>query len=458
MAEEASKDWRENLPPAAKAWLQGRSIDEVECFIPDFVGNARGKAMPAKKFSLDQPSYLAISLFWNTVAGTYPDHGPDEAWLTEGDMVLRPDMSTATAVPWLADRSIQVIADLETSDGDPIAIAPRNVLRRVLGLYAAEGWNPIIAPEMEFYLTSPNVDPNLDVEPPIGRTGRRGVGRQPYTISAIEEYGEVIDDIYDFAEAQGLGIDAITQESGAGQIEINLNHGNPLELADQVFHFKRSIREAALKNGSFATFMAKPMKNEPGSAMHIHQSVCDVKTGKNIFSDANGQPTAEFDGMIAGLQTYLPNVLLLLAPYVNSYRRFIADASAPINFEWASDNRTAGIRVPVSSPEARRVENRIVGMDCNPYLAIAANLACGYLGMKKQLKPRKPKAGVAYQAGAGIPRSLNAALELFKENHEIRDIFHEQFCSVYERIKEQELTDFLSEISPWEREHLLLTV
>lgn len=453
-----NENWRDTLPEHALTWLAGHKIEEVECIIPDFVGNARGKAMPVGKFSAHGTTFLPVSLFYNTVSGTYPDHGPDEKWLTEGDMILRPDLATATAVPWSDDNSIQVIHDLENEDGSPVNISPRNVLRRVISLYEAEGWDPVVAPELEFYLTSPNVDPNDPVEPPIGRTGRKGVGRQPYSISAVDEYGAVIDDIYDFAEAMGLGIDAITQEGGAGQIEINLNHGAPLDLADQVFYFKRTIREAALKNGSFATFMAKPMKSEPGSAMHIHQSVRDAKTGENVFSNADGKPSELFHGMIAGLQKYLPYTTLMLAPYVNSFRRFVADASAPINFEWAADNRTAGIRVPLASPQARRVENRIVGMDCNPYLAIAANLACGYLGMKEGLTPSDAKSGVAYHAGEAIPHSLNAALEKFKENKKLRDIFTEDFCTTYERIKEQELIDFLSEISPWEREHLLLSV
>ena len=151
------------------------------------------------------------------------------------------------------------------------------MLKRVVELYEAEGWRPVVAPEMEFYLIKPNLNPNEPIEPPVGRTGRQMVSRQAYSMSAVDEYGKVIDDIYEFAEAQGFEIDTIIQEGGAGQVEINLLHGDPVRLADQVFFFKRTIREAALRNNCFATFMAKPMQDEPGSAMHIHQSVVDVE-------------------------------------------------------------------------------------------------------------------------------------------------------------------------------------
>ena len=128
----------------------------------------------------------------------------------------------------------------------------------------------------------------------MGRTGRKAASQQAYSMSAVDEYGPVIDDIYDFAEAQGFEIDTIIQEGGAGQIEINLKHGDPVKLADEVFFFKRLIKEAALRHDCFATFMAKPMGDQPGSAMHIHHSILDIKTGDNIFTGKDGKATPAF--------------------------------------------------------------------------------------------------------------------------------------------------------------------
>lgn len=454
----AHSKWMEQLPEAFHTWLNGRRVDDVECVIADIAGTSRGKAMPARKFARADAMYLPISIFYQSITGEYVDLEDTPNQWTESDLVLVPDYATATAVPWSADVTLQVIHDVQNTDGSPVGLSPRNVLKRVVDEYAKHGWKPVVAPELEFYLTKPNIDPNLEIEPPIGRTGRQGIARQAYSMSAVEEYGTVIDDIYDFAEAQGFEIDTIIQEGGAGQIEINLLHGDPVNLADQVFFYKRSIREAALRNNCFATFMAKPMEEQPGSAMHIHQSVISIETGENIFNTKDDQPSELFYGFIGGQQILTPEVLCILAPYVNSYRRFQANDSAPINLEWGFDNRTTGIRVPISAPNARRVENRVVGMDCNPYLAIAASLASGLIGMQKSLKPRDALTTDAYALPRVLPKDLHSALELFKEGSAMESLLGPEFCTLYRAIKHQESDAYLQVISPWEREYLLLNV
>ncbi|MDT0683469.1 glutamine synthetase family protein [Roseicyclus sp. F158] len=452
----AADDWQEVLPEAAQAYLEGRRLDEVECIVADIAGVARGKAMPASKFAKQTQFYLPNSIFLQTITGDWAD--VEEMPYTEPDMVLTPDFSTATAAPWTADYTIQVIHDIHDQTGAPVPIAPRNVLRHICELYAAEGLTPIVAPEMEFYLVAPNIDPAQEVMPPMGRTGRRAAARQAYSMSAVDEYGPVIDDIYDFAEAQGFEIDGILQEGGAGQVELNMRHGDPIRLADEIFFFKRLIREAALRHNCYATFMAKPIQNEPGSAMHIHHSVVDSKTGQNIFSTPDGGETPEFLHFIAGMQRHLPSVIALMAPYVNSYRRYVPDFAAPINLAWGRDNRTTGLRVPISGPEARRVENRLAGMDCNPYLGIAASLACGYLGLKEKVPPENEYTGDAYSRMADIPNTFGEALAVFERSEAVQRILGREFCRVYQAVKALEYKEFLQVISPWEREHLLLNV
>ncbi len=444
------------LPEVARTYLEGRPLDEVECIVADLAGIARGKAMPGGKFARQPFFYLPNSIFFQTITGDWADEVADG--FTEPDMILTPDFSTATPAPWTADTTLHVIHDIDDQKGNPVPYAPRNVLKRVVDLYRARGWEPIVAPEMEFYLVAPNTDPAREIEPPMGRSGRRAAARQAYSMSAVDEYGKVIDDIYDFAEIMGLEIDGILQEGGAGQIELNLRHGDPVKLADEMFFFKRMIREAALRHDTYATFMAKPIEGEPGSAMHIHQSVVDIKTGQNIFSNADGSETPEFLHFIGGMQRNLPAVVALLAPYVNSYRRYVPDFSAPINLEWGRDNRTTGLRVPVSEPSARRIENRLPGMDCNPYLGIAASLACGLVGLIEKTDPSEPFSGDAYQMQSGVPRGLGDALGLLRANTTIQQVLGEEFCRVYSAVKELEHNEFLQVISPWEREHLLLNV
>ncbi|MDF0599943.1 glutamine synthetase family protein [Psychromarinibacter sp. C21-152] len=449
------RDWMEAIPEAARAYLEGRRLDEVECIVADIAGVARGKAMPAAKFAQQSHFYLPNSIFLQTITGDWVDDGSD---FTEPDMILTPDFDTATAAPWTGDWTLQVIHNIADRDGVPVPVAPRNVLKRVVELYEAKGWRPIVAPEMEFFLVARNTDPNQPVEPPMGRSGRRAAARQAYSMSAVDEYGPVIDDIYDFAEAQGFEIDGILQEGGSGQVEMNLRHGSPVKLADEIFYFKRLIREAALRHDCFATFMAKPIQDEPGSAMHMHHSVVDRATGRNIFSDAAGAETPEFLHFIAGMQRHLPSVIAILAPYVNSYRRYVRDFAAPINLEWGVDNRTTGIRVPVSGPEARRVENRLAGMDCNPYLAIAASLACGYLGLVEKHDPAPRFTGNAYDKDPGLPHILGDALDQFATADAMREVLGRPFCRTYEAVKRVEYGEYLQVISPWEREHLLLNV
>lgn len=449
-------DWLDQAPAAARDYLDGRRLDEVECIVSDLPGIARGKAMPASKFARQQRFFLPRSIFLQTITGGWAILGNPEME-TEPDMVLTPDYATATAAPWTADRTLQVIHDMTLQDGRPVPVAPRNVLNRVIAAYRAKGWTPVVAPEMEFYLVARNTDPARPVEPMIGRTGRAAAARQAYALSAVDEYGPVIDDIYDFAEAQGFEIDGITQEGGAGQLEINLRHGNPVKLADEVFFFKRLIREAALRHDCFATFMAKPIEGEPGSSMHIHHSVLDAG-GANLFSGADGGETTAFRHFIGGLQRYLPAAIAVMAPYVNSYRRYVRDFAAPVNLEWGRDNRTVGLRVPVSDPDARRVENRIAGMDCNPYLGIAASLACGYLGMVERIEPRRECTGTAYTSPEAVPRGLFDAMVLFAGAGPLRELLGEEFAQAYTTVKTMEYDEYLQVISPWEREHLLINV
>ena len=254
-----------------------------------------------------------------------------------------------------------------------------------------------------------------------------------------------------------LNVDTLIHELGAGQMEINFFHADPLSLADEVFFFKRTVREAAMRHDMYATFMAKPIAGEPGSAMHIHQSIVDAD-GQNIFSNADGSISDRFFHYIGGLQQYIPPAMALVAPYVNSYRRLAKYTAAPINIEWGYDNRTVGIRSPISGPEARRVENRVIGSDANPYIAMAMTLACGYLGMKQKLKPTAEMKGDAYGSPFALPRSLGEALDWMRNEPALADVLGKEFITVYAEVKEIEYAEFMKVISPWEREHLLLHV
>ena len=323
-------------------FLKEHGISEVEAIIPDMAGVARGKLMPAEKFAEEEGMRLPEAIFLQTVTGDYPE---DQSAMNPSDIdiVLKADPKTVRVVPWAAEPTAQVIHDCFYGDGRPVTMSPRYVLRRVLELYEAHGWEPVVAPELEFFLVEPNIDSDYPLKPPVGRSGRPEIGRQAYSIAAVNEFDPLFDDMYSFCEAQDIEIDTLIHESGAAQMEINLLHGYPMALADQAFLFKRTAREAAMRHKMYATFMAKPMAKEPGSAMHLHQSVIDVRTRKNIFSNADGSPSSLFFGHIAGLQKYLPGAMSLFCP-----ERQQLPAHQPLFL--GAHQRALGLRQPHGGP------------------------------------------------------------------------------------------------------------
>lgn len=434
-------------------WLKKRKIEDVEAFVPDMAGSARGKVVPADKFGLGKMK-MPEAIFGQTISGNYVANKQN---VEDRDMVLVPDSTTLRPVPWASDPAASVFLDCYHSDGSPVEESPRGVLRSVLGKYEASGWIPVVAPEVEFYLLSAHSDPNAEAEPPEGRLGRTEGARQPYSIDTMNDFDPFINDLYAYCEAQGIHIDTLSQEMGPAQFEINFLHGNAIELADQVFLFKRTVREVAIEHEMHATFLAKPMAAEAGSALHIHQSVID-KSGRNIFSQENGEPSDLFYGFLGGLQHYMPEAMLIFAPYVNSYRRFLDPWASPVNLAWAIDNRTVGLRVPDAEPENRRIENRLAGSDVNPYLVLAATLACGYLGMIEGLKPTEPIEGSAYGMEFALHRHIFSAICALRDSNAMRSLLGENFVSLYCALKDDEYREFQEIITPWEREILMFNV
>jgi glutamine synthetase len=436
-----------------QSWLQEREIEDVEAFVPDMAGSARGKVLPADKFGSGKLK-MPEAIFAQTISGDYVNN---EKNVEDRDMTLMPDPTTLRPVPWVAEPAASVFLDCYRSDGSPVDTSPRAVLRQVLRKYESQGWAPVVAPEVEFYLLKQHSDANAEAEPPQGRLGWTEGARQPYSIDTMNDFEPFINDLYKYCEEQGIRIDTLSQEMGPAQFEINFLHGHPIELADQVFLFKRTVREAAIEHEMHATFLAKPMSQEAGSALHVHQSVAD-KDGNNIFSDKKGEPTELFYGFLGGLQTYMPQAMLMFAPYVNSYRRFLNPWSSPVNLAWAIDNRTVGLRVPESDAENRRIENRLAGSDVNPYLVIAGTLACGYLGMMEGLKPNDPVEGSAYGEDHSLHRHIHVATEALKASDAMRSMLGDNFVDLYCTLKDDEYKEFQEIITPWEREILMFNV
>ncbi|MEM7503997.1 MAG: glutamine synthetase family protein [Pseudomonadota bacterium] len=428
------------------AWLAKRGIDYIETVVADMAGIARGKLLPLTQ--LEPKNFkLPVAVFCQTIDGSYymPEDNAEDR-----DMLMRPDPETLRPMPWAKEPTAAVIMDCVSASGAPVPTCPRQVLKRVLGKFEERGWFPVVAPELEFYLTKPPPSAEAEeadkiLEPPAAT--------EPYGLERTHDIADFTQTLSEHCHAQSIPIGAVLQELGPGQFEVNLEHGNPLKLADDVFHFKRTVKRAALAYGMNATFVAKLDPEEPGSSMHIHQSVYDAGGG-NVFSDESGSANALFEGFIGGLQTYLPEALLLLAPYANSYRRFINYWSSPVNLEWGVDNRTTGLRVPESPAQARRVENRLPGSDVNPYLAFAASLACGFIGMRDGLKARPEVDGSAYKAPFALHRHVYEALDALRGSDAMVEMLGSEFVETFAAVKEREHRSFQERIPQWERDEL----
>jgi len=425
-------------------------VDEIECVTPDLNGVPRGKVMTAAGFAEGRRLQLARGVLLQCIMGGYPPasfYGSDD-----GDLALVPDPRHLYRLPWSDHPRALAICDANELEGGGSPLSTRALLKRVIANYAARGLKPVVATELEFYVFAANADPSQPFQPPVGLDGRREGGYSAFSVSSNNGLRPFWNEVYHCMAALGLPRDTFMHEMGVSQFEINLLHGDPLLLADQTFLFKHLLKEVALKHGLIAVCMAKPLAGVPGSSMHIHQSVVRMDSGRNVFSADNGEVTATFRHFIGGQQAALAEFTALFAPTVNAYQRLFHPYASPNNACWSEDNRAAGLRIPASGPEARRVENRLPGADANPYLAIAASLAAGLHGIEHELVPTPPIQGCfEVPENLALACTLDSALKRLKGSRLAVELFGQEFIEGYIATKTMELTSFMDEITPWER-------
>lgn len=425
-------------------------VAEIECVTPDLNGVPRGKVMTAEGFLEGRRLQLARGVLLQCIMGGYPParfYGSDD-----GDLVLSSVPEQVFRLPWSDSPRAMAICDADELDGRSSGLSTRGLLKHVVAAYAEHGWQPVVATELEFFVFERHLDPQRPFLPPLGLDGSRESGCSAFSVSSGNGLRAFFDEVYRCMAALGLPRDTFMHEMGVSQFEINLLHGDPLLVADQTFLFKHLLREIGLKHGLAVVCMAKPLPHTPGSSMHIHQSVVEQGSGRNIFSAEDGDATPAFFHFIGGQQAALADFTLLFAPHVNSYQRLCHPYASPNNACWSYDNRAAGLRIPASGPAARRVENRLPGADANPYLAIAASLAAGLYGLQQQLEPGAPIQGeFEVPAALSLPCTLHAALQRLQGSALARQWFGDEFVGGYCATKSMELMSFLDEITPWER-------
>jgi glutamine synthetase len=355
-------------------------------------------------------------------------------------------------VPWARRPTGQVLLSLRQTDGRPHPLDSRCLLQRLLQRLAQHGLKPVMATEMEFFLLREGQDElGRPLHTQTDRVGGATAAGQTYGLDSMAEMADLMHAIRDACDIQRLPVDTLIKESAPSQYEINLYHSDSaLEAGDQALMLKRVIRGVARAHGLRATFMAKPYGDLAGNGMHVHCSLLD-REGNNVFDDGSGKGSDLLRQAIAGCMAGMADSMLLLAPNLNSYRRFQRESHAPLAPCWGYENRTVSLRVPAGPPAATRIEHRVAGADAQPYLVLAAVLAGILRGIEQALEAPAPLTGNAYeQLAPSLPRHWPAALARFAESAFIRDTFGHEFQRVYTLIKQQELDEFDRQVTPLE--------
>ncbi|MHA1529133.1 MAG: glutamine synthetase family protein [Alphaproteobacteria bacterium] len=430
----------------------------AEVYITDLNGVARGKLVPAGMLDkvggggMKMPvSTLGFDIFGADVAGA-------GIALETGDPdgVLLPVAGTLAPMLWAARPTVQVQCMLSDADGrETCGYDPRGVLARVVARAAAMGLAPVVALELEFYL----IDPERPAPPLNPEAGGRLERAQIYDMGVMRAFEPVIDAITRAAQALGAPVETAICEFGAGQFEMNLAHVvDPLAAADHMVALKRAVRGVARSHGLDATFMPKPFGDMAGSGMHIHLSLLDG-AGRNIFDGGGGEANPALRQAVAGLRDRMADAMLIFAPHLNSYRRFMPGSYAPMAAAWGYDNRGAALRLPETAGPGARVEHRVSGADANPYLLAAAVLAGALDGIARGADPGPP-AGIEVgpDDGAPLPLSWAMAEQAFAGSDFVAEWLGPELRHVYGSIKRQERATLMARVSDVEHSAYLRVV
>ncbi len=382
------------------------------------------------------------------------------ARIQESDLFLKPDAVTYAVVPWLTEdgKTARLICDIYRSDGKPFGGDPRFILRQAAAEAAKEGYEYNVGPEPEFYLFRAD-----------GETRTTSIDYGSYFDLSSHEGYKVIKKIIAALENFAIDVEASHHEVGLGQYEIDFHYGNCLDIADKVVTLKYTAKKVAQMFHLHATFMPKPIMDKPGSGMHAHQSLFDIKTKTNAFYDKEHQYNLSkiAYNFIAGQIKHINAMCAILCPTVNSYKRLVSGFEAPVYVTWAAMNRSALLRVPKwfrQKQEAARIELRCPDPSCNPYLAFAVMLKAGLDGIKNDLKPPEPVEENIYQLDGDslikknislLPTSLWEALDALKEDKLIQDVLGQHLFERYIDVKEKEWDQFKKQVTNWELETYL---
>ena len=413
-----------------KRIIEEGSVEYIKVGVPDIEGVFRGKRVTAPFFLASLEDGIAQSdviLGWDIQESVLPNLKVSNVERGFGDFIMRPDLTTFALVPW-EDRVATCICDLWTEHGEPITVSPRHVLKSLIERTRSLGFAPMAASELEmrFFredqvsLRDKDFGPHLTPLNP---------GTNCYVISHATADDYLIGQVVRKMQAYGIEIEGYNREHGPGMYEINMHYSDLLKAADRTMLFKTGVKEICHQNSFTATFMAKWSDLEDGSSGHSHLSLWDQDYERNVFWDsaADDHMSETMRYFLAGVLHMLPEFMVLYAPVINSYKRYIEGTWTPLNTFWGIDNRTCAVRAITSGKRSMRLENRVPGADANFYLVFAGMLASGLYGIEQKLDlpprldgnaydPTKIAQAIARGHAYPLARNLTSATDIFERS------------------------------------------
>ena len=383
------------------------------------------------------------------------------ARVTEADMLAHPDPSTFQLLPWRGEgpSTARMFCDIMMPDGSPSYADPRYVLKRTLQKAADRGFTCYPHPEIEFYLFQGR--PGLGEEPiPVDRSGY-------FDHTAQSRGADFRREAISMLESMGISVEFSHHEGGPGQQEIDLRYADALSTADNIMTFRTVVREVALSQGIWASFMPKPFTTHPGSGMHTHVSLFEGDTNAFFEAGAEYQLSKTARHFIAGILRHAAEITALTNQWVNSYKRLIGGSEAPSYICWGHNNRSAMVRVPMYKPnkaQSTRIELRSIDAACNPYLAYSVVLAAGMKGLEEEYElPREAEDNVwslndRERKALGLeqlPKNLHDAIRVAEDSELLAETLGEHVYEFFLRNKRAEWEEYRGQVSAFERDRML---
>lgn len=426
----------------------------VKIALTDIDGILRGKYISTEKFlSVAEAGmgFCDVVFGWDAGDVAY-DNAQFTGWHTGyPDAPARIDLTTFRKIPWEADLPF-FLCELTDKNGDPSAVCPRQLLKKVLSDTQQEGFTPYFSQEFEWFnfAETPQSASDKLFQNLIPLTP----GMFGYSILRSALKNPFFTDLFEGLKKFGVPLEGLHTETGPGTYEAAITYSGIIEAADRAVLFKTAVKEIAYRHGIIATFMAKINENLPGCGGHVHQSLWDDGKKKNLFYDE--KDPVKLSGLmknyVAGQLHCLPHILPLFAPTINSYKRLVEGAWAPTTRTWGIDNRTVALRVLAGNSKSCRLETRVIGSDVNPYLAMAGCLASGLYGIKNGLELQPVTVGNGYRdyTNGSLPRTLDEATQRMKQSEVAKEILGEKFTEHFTQTREWEWRQHLKAVTDWE--------